>query len=121
MKPRIVVTQGDLGGIAPEVLLHCLADSEARESCSPLILGHIGYLKDVAARDDDSFISTCSYCRKAKDTEGNWSHLDQYLSARTNLNFSHGICDSCIEVHFPDVLEVWEAEKKEKVLQNQAP
>jgi len=52
MKPRIVVTQGDLGGIAPEVLLHCLADSAARESCSPLILGHIDYLKDVAARSD---------------------------------------------------------------------
>jgi hypothetical protein len=68
--------------------------------------------------DSGSFISTCSYCRKAKDTEGNWLHLDQYLSARTNLNFSHGICDLCIEEHFPDVLEVWEAEKKEKVLEN---
>ncbi len=68
-----------------------------------------------------SFISTCSYCRKAKDTEGHWLYLDQYLSKRTNLNFSHGICDMCIEEHFPDVLEVWEAEKQTKVLQNPTP
>ena len=71
--------------------------------------------------DSGNIISTCSYCRKAKDTSGHWSHLDQYLSARTNLNFSHGICDTCIEEHFPDVLEVWEAEEKEKVLQNPTP
>ena len=65
--------------------------------------------------DDGSIISTCSYCRKAKDTDGHWLHLDRYLSKRTNLNFSHGICDLCIEEHFPDVLEVWESEEKQKL------
>ena len=45
-------------------------------------------------------ISTCSYCRKARDERGQWIYLDQFLSQRTNLNFSHGICDSCIEEHF---------------------
>jgi hypothetical protein len=57
-------------------------------------------------------ISTCSYCRKAKDTNGHWMHLDKYLSSRTNLNFSHGICDTCIEEHFPDVLQAWKAEEE---------
>jgi 4-hydroxythreonine-4-phosphate dehydrogenase len=51
MKPRIVVTQGDLGGIAPEILLSCLADNEARASCSPLILGHLKRLRSIASRD----------------------------------------------------------------------
>jgi hypothetical protein len=60
-------------------------------------------------------ISTCSYCRKAKDTSGHWMHLDKYLSSRTNLNFSHGICDICIEEHFPDVLQAWKAEEQAKV------
>jgi hypothetical protein len=60
-------------------------------------------------------ISTCSYCRKAKDTRGHWMHLDKYLSSRTNLNFSHGICDICIEEHFPDVLQAWRAEDQAKV------
>jgi 4-hydroxythreonine-4-phosphate dehydrogenase len=51
MKPRIVVTQGDLGGIAPEVLLHCLAQQVARDSCLPLVLGHINYLQQVAEHE----------------------------------------------------------------------
>lgn len=54
-------------------------------------------------------ISTCSYCRKARDERGHWIYLDQFLSQRTNLNFSHGICDSCIEEHFPEVVEAWTA------------
>lgn len=60
--------------------------------------------------DAGGIISTCSYCRKAKDTSGHWMHLDKYLSSRSNLNFSHGICDTCIEEHFPEVLQVWRAE-----------
>jgi len=55
-------------------------------------------------------ISTCSYCRKAQDQNGDWMHLDKYLSKRSNLNFTHGICDSCIEEHFPEVLDAWRAE-----------
>ena len=54
-------------------------------------------------------ISTCSYCRKAKDEQGQWIYLDQFLSHRTNLNFSHGICDCCMEEHFPEVIEAWNA------------
>ena len=59
----------------------------------------------------NGMISTCSYCRKAKDDRGLWMHLDQYLSQRTSLSFSHGICDSCMEEHFPEVAEVWKQER----------
>ena len=60
----------------------------------------------------DGFISTCSYCRKVKDDMGEWVYLDQFLSQRTSLNFSHGICDSCMESHFPEVLDAWNQEKQ---------
>ena len=66
-------------------------------------------------------ISTCSYCRKAKDERGDWVHLDQYLAKRSTLNFSHGICDSCIEEHFPEVLEAWQAESRESGKDVQKP
>lgn len=48
MEPNIVVPQGDLGGIAPEVLLHSLARPALRESCCPLILGHHRALANLA-------------------------------------------------------------------------
>ena len=59
-------------------------------------------------------ISTCSYCRKAQDNDGAWLHLDKYLSKRTNLTFTHGICDACIEQHFPEVLDAWRSEGRAK-------
>ena len=55
-------------------------------------------------------ISTCSYCRKAKNDRGQWVFLDQYLGEHSDLHFSHGICDTCIEEHFPEVLNAWQAE-----------
>ena len=58
----------------------------------------------------DKMISTCSYCRKAKDHSGEWMHLDKYLSQRSTLKFTHGICDSCIEQYFPEVLDAWQTE-----------
>lgn len=48
MEPRVAVPQGDLGGIAPEVLLHSLADVALRRSCRPLILGHRIALEGIA-------------------------------------------------------------------------
>lgn len=49
MEPRLVVPQGDLGGIAPEVLLLALATPEARAAARPLVLGHRESLEEVAA------------------------------------------------------------------------
>lgn len=57
-------------------------------------------------------ISTCSYCRKARNDRGQWVFLDQYLSQHSDLHFSHGICDGCIEEHFPEVLNAWQAEEQ---------
>ena len=64
-----------------------------------------------AHTEKNRMISTCSYCRKAKDINGQWMHLDKYLSQRSNLNFTHGICDACIEQHFPEVLDAWQTEE----------
>ena len=68
-------------------------------------------LEAVCHQDErGGIISTCSYCRKAKDECGHWMHLDQYLSKFTTLSFSHGICDSCMEAHFPEVVEIMRQE-----------
>ena len=56
-------------------------------------------------------LTTCSYCKEVRDAEGEWQHLEKYLSKITDIRFSHGICDVCMEKHFPDVLEVWSDDK----------
>ena len=55
----------------------------------------------------EGIISVCSYCREVKDSNGDWQHLEKYLSSISDIRFSHGVCDSCMEKHFPDVVEVW--------------
>ena len=34
-------------------------------------------------------------------------HLEKYLTKISDIRFSHGVCDNCMEKHFPDVIEVW--------------
>ena len=55
----------------------------------------------------DGILSVCSYCREVKNDQGNWMHLEKYLSKISDIRFSHGVCDVCMEKHFPDVVEVW--------------
>lgn len=37
----------------------------------------------------------CSYCKKIRDEEGNWHQLENYLSSRSDLTFTHTICQDC--------------------------
>ena len=37
----------------------------------------------------------CSYCRKVRDDENYWQHVESYITAQTGTQFSHGICPSC--------------------------
>ena len=40
-------------------------------------------------------ISTCSYCKKIRDEDGQWVNFDTYLNKHTGADFSHGICGDC--------------------------
>ncbi len=37
----------------------------------------------------------CSCCRKVRDDEQFWHHVDDYLSEHSDIRFSHGICPTC--------------------------
>ncbi len=39
----------------------------------------------------------CCYCHSMKDEEGDWSSITKYLTKKTDLTLSHGICPSCYE------------------------
>ena len=48
-------------------------------------------------------ITTCSYCKSIRDSEGFWQPIERFLMQHSTLNFSHGICPDCMDEHFPDV------------------
>jgi len=57
--------------------------------------------------NQDGILSVCSYCREVRNKDGDWQHIEKYLSNVSDIKFSHGVCDSCMERHFPDVVEAW--------------
>ncbi len=48
-------------------------------------------------------LPTCSYCKDIRDEEGNWHQLEAYIQQHSEAQFSHGICSSCLEKHFPEM------------------
>ena len=47
-------------------------------------------------------IPICMDCKKIRDDEGSWSQLEKYISEHSEAEFSHGICDKCMEIRYPD-------------------
>jgi sigma-B regulation protein RsbU (phosphoserine phosphatase) len=37
----------------------------------------------------------CSYCKKVRDDDNYWQQVEAYISAHSEVQFSHGICPEC--------------------------
>lgn len=37
----------------------------------------------------------CAQCKKIRDAEGTWQHLEVYIGEHSNARFSHGYCPEC--------------------------
>ena len=47
----------------------------------------------------------CSHCKKIRDDSGYWQGVEQYIAARSDTQFSHGICPDCMRQFYPKVAE----------------
>ncbi|MCD4717978.1 MAG: GAF domain-containing protein [Desulfobacterales bacterium] len=47
-------------------------------------------------------VPICSFCKQIRDAEGNWSEVEAYVSKHSEAQFSHSICPSCMEKHYPE-------------------
>jgi phosphoserine phosphatase RsbU/P len=60
----------------------------------------------------EGLLPICAYCKKIKDDESKWQHMESYISRRTEANFSHGICPECYEKHMLPQLQQLRMAKK---------
>lgn len=44
----------------------------------------------------------CASCKKIRDKEGQWHHLEIYIRTHTEADFSHGICPECKRRLYPE-------------------
>jgi phosphoserine phosphatase RsbU/P len=51
----------------------------------------------VHVRRLQGLLPICSYCKKVRNEANYWEQVDSYLSSHSDLDFTHGICPTCLE------------------------
>lgn len=55
----------------------------------------VGLQKEV--RRLEGLLQICMYCKKIRARGDIWVPVEQYIGARTDASFSHGVCPGCFE------------------------
>jgi hypothetical protein len=47
----------------------------------------------------------CTSCKKIRDDQGYWNHLELYIRDHSEADFTHGLCPECVKRLYPvDIL-----------------
>lgn len=49
--------------------------------------------REVSTLQD--LLPMCSWCRKVRDDQDFWSHVEDYIANHSEIRFSHGVCPEC--------------------------
>jgi hypothetical protein len=51
------------------------------------------------------FLPICACCKKIKDEQGTWNHIETYIKEHSEAEFSHGMCPDCVREQYSDFLD----------------
>lgn len=70
------------------------------------------HLEDALAQVNElsGLLPICAGCKKIRDDKGYWNQLETYIEKHSNAQFSHGLCESCMEKMYGN--EAWYIAKK---------
>jgi len=46
-------------------------------------------------------VPICMHCKRIRDTDNYWQQVEVYVSAHSEAEFSHGLCEECMAEHYP--------------------
>ena len=52
-------------------------------------------LENTLAKVLSGYLPICAWCKKIRDDEGKWNEVEDYVTSRTEAEFSHSICPKC--------------------------
>ena len=58
-------------------------------------------LEKTMIRTLGGFIPICASCKRIRDDDGKWVSIEEYISDRSGVEFTHGICPECSEKLYP--------------------
>ena len=47
----------------------------------------------------EGLLAVCSYCKRMRNDEGEWSSLERYIERHSKVEFTDGVCPECYEKH----------------------
>ncbi len=53
----------------------------------------------------EGLLPICSYCRKIRDKDDQWTELEKYVAKRTSASFSHSVCPDCYRAELKPQIE----------------
>jgi PAS domain S-box-containing protein len=76
-----------------------------KEQLEELVEERTRDLRDALAKVKtlSGFIPICASCKKIRDDKGYWNQLEAYLSAHSEVEFSHSLCPECARKLFPEL------------------
>lgn len=51
----------------------------------------------------EGMLSICAFCKRIRTPENDWEQMEHYISAHSEVTFSHGVCPTCMMEHYTDV------------------
>ncbi len=52
----------------------------------------------------EGLLPICSYCKNIRDKENAWHSVEEYVTQRSQVSFSHSICPSCYQQHMAPLM-----------------
>ncbi|HBE89065.1 MAG TPA: hypothetical protein DDW67_08010 [Elusimicrobia bacterium] len=59
----------------------------------------------VEVKTLSGLLPICASCKKIRDSYGKWQNLEDYISSRTEAEFTHGFCPECAGKLYPEYTE----------------
>lgn len=47
----------------------------------------------------------CAHCKSIRDDSGYWKRIEAYLQERSEVTFSHGLCENCVRELYPAIAD----------------
>jgi FixJ family two-component response regulator len=98
---RLAAAEGELRHLNAELEQRVRDRTAQLHSANQLLQEALSKVKTLTG-----LLPICSYCKDIRDERGEWHPMEQYIVARSQASFSHGLCPACLEKHHSDIADV---------------
>jgi len=91
---------------AGERLLNLQTALSAKVDELQIALSHVKQLQGL--------IPICMHCKKIRDDGATWHRLETYIQEHSEAVFTHSLCETCLQEHYPTMERTAEAVQQDR-------